>query len=360
MIPADLEAAGQAGEVGRRRRRRGAQELCRSPRARPGRARAPRPARPRRGRPAGDGAIAPRLAPARPGADGAGAAPGQPRVRRLASRRRASVSCSRRRRGGRGGAGGGGGRSGGRPRPRAGGGGGGGAAAVEARTRRRRAAAAGAGAAAARRDRCRGDRRAAAPRPAARRRRPAAAASRRIAERAPADPARSRAANRLSVGCVRRRHAPPADPVADPAAPVGQLAPAQRDAPERDVERPQQQREDEQPAATASVNRLVACEVVDPGLGRRRPARGRRSRRGSPPAAARSRPSSRYSAGVGATSPSVRPSGGEPGLVCVTRTAYAPLSSDVDRRLVHARRDLAEVDRRRLPGRARRARRWVA
>ena len=50
-----------------------------------------------------------------------------------------------------------------------------------------------------------------------------------------------------------------------------------------------------------------------------------------PPAAARTdarngslAPSCRYSAAVGATSPTVRPSGDDPGRVCVIRTAYAP------------------------------------
>ena len=54
----------------------------------------------------------------------------------------------------------------------------------------------------------------------------------------------------------------------------------------------------------------------------------------APPVAVRSAarngslvPSSRYSAAVGATSPTVRPSGVEPGLVWVTRTPYAPGSS---------------------------------
>ena len=50
-----------------------------------------------------------------------------------------------------------------------------------------------------------------------------------------------------------------------------------------------------------------------------------------PPVAARSEarngslaPSCRYSAAVWATSPTVRPSGDDPGRVWVTRTAYAP------------------------------------
>ena len=47
-------------------------------------------------------------------------------------------------------------------------------------------------------------------------------------------------------------------------------------------------------------------------------------RRGAPRGTARSCPSSRYSAAVGATSPTVRPSGVVPGRVWVTRTAYAP------------------------------------
>ena len=121
-------------------------------------------------------------------------------------------------------------------------------------------------------------------------------------------------------GLRPRRHPSTADPVGDPAAAVGELAPPERDAPQRDVQRPQQQREHEQPRP--QLGELArGLEVVDPRRRRACPARGRRS----PPRIAASSgsfaPRSRYSAAVGATRPSVRPSGASPACVCVTRTA---------------------------------------
>ena len=137
--------------------------------------------------------------------------------------------------------------------------------------------------------------------------------------RAPDEPARSRAANRPSTGCVRGATRRPRTRSVDPAAPVGQLAPAS------ETRRNAMSSGHSSSASTSShghssVNWLVVSRSwtqAPPAC----PARARRWPPGSRPAAARSAPSRRYSAAVGATRPSVRPSGAFPGCVCVTRTA---------------------------------------
>ena len=250
------------------------------------------------------------------------------RARRLASRSRAIVSgASAGVRRGR--------RSGGRGRPRAGRPGG----ATGAR-RPGRAPAVGAGPAgrrargrraAGRRDRRRGGSLARPERCATR---PATRSS---------GPGRGPPASPPPSRCAAPPPAPSPDPT-DPAARRRQLAPAERHPPQGDVERPQEQRQDQQQRP----------QVGEPVRGGQvvRPRVERASRRPTPPVAARSAarngslaPSSRYSAAVGATSPTVRPSGDDPGRVWVTRTAYAPGLDLAERRLVDAGRDLGEARR---------------
>ena len=92
------------------------------------------------------------------------------------------------------------------------------------------------------------------------------AAWRRIADRAPEEPARPRAANRSSVCWVRRDTRRPRTRSETQAPPVRELAPPERHPPQRDVERPQQQREDQQqrPQVGEAARGL---EVVDPRVG---------------------------------------------------------------------------------------------
>ena len=108
-----------------------------------------------------------------------------------------------------------------------------------------------------------------------------------------------------------RGPAPSPDP-AHPAARRRELAPPDRHPPQGDVERPQQQREDQQQRPQVGEP-VRGGQVVHPRL-------GGASSTDRPPVAARSdarngslAPSGRYSAAVGATSPTVRPSGDDPG-----------------------------------------------
>ena len=104
---------------------------------------------------------------------------------------------------------------------------------------------------------------------------------RRIAARADDPAARSRAASMPATSTGRgATDATPAPAAGHPAPRVGQLAPPDRDPPQGDVERPQQQRQDQQhrPEVGVGVGRL---EVVGPRLGRQvdRPPAGRRAER---------------------------------------------------------------------------------
>ena len=145
-------------------------------------------------------------------------------------------------------------------------------------------------------------------------------ASRRIADAGAGRPGAVPRGEQALDGLRPRRHPSTADPVGHPAAAVGELAPAQRDAPERDVQRPQQQREHEQPRP--QLGELArGLEVVDPGARRACPARGRRSPPGSPPAAARSR------RGAG-----TRPRSARPGPASARAAPTRPASASPGRR----------------------------
>ncbi len=160
--------------------------------------------------------------------------------------------------------------------------------------------------------------------------------------RAPADPARSRAASMLSDACVRAATRRPRTLSDDPAPAVGKLPAAQRDAPQRDVQRPQQQREDQQPRPHVRVA-ARRLQVVHPDVGRQRRPPRRPSRPGSRPGAARWRPGAGTRPAVGATSPSVRPSGAVAGLGLGHAHRVGAALERRDRRLVHARRHLRQV-----------------
>ena len=110
-----------------------------------------------------------------------------------------------------------------------------------------------------------------------------------------------------------------APPPTQPRAAIGQFATPEGHATQRDVQRPQQECEQEQPRPEFRERR-GQLEVVDPRIGRARISR--------PLVAARSvasngslAPSSRYSAATGDTRPTVRPRAGAPGRICVIRTA---------------------------------------
>ena len=162
----------------------------------------------------------------------------------------------------------------------------------------------------------------------------------------PRDPARSRAASMLSDACVRaatRRPRTRSEPSAG-------RRPAPGDPARRAAARC--------PAATAAA-RGPAATATCRCSGSSSAGRATQTPAGvstcSPPVAARIAassgslaPRSRYSAAVGATSPSVRPSGRRPGPGLRHAHRVGAALEGRDRRLVHARRHLAQVDGRGL------------